>query len=596
MIDASSVVATAARRGRTIATGVVMLVAAWAPVVASQGPAPQRPIPGTFRSDRLGLEYRLHPYRGHYGARLTRPPEPGSPLLAIRRPNGDQTYLEPGDMIVTLDDQIIDGPDDVENHILQTKITFVNVRTGLPERATAMFPNVATAGPGPAPGPAPRPDPGPAPVPGPAVQPGESRRVRALIVIDTETGLAALRSSQMIVEQMLEPLRAEGRCEITLLRGPDATARGLVEAIRSIGDASSDTVFIYYTGHGATDLGKGHTLTFALGPALPRSEIRQELAALRPRLGILLTECCSILDVIPPAKASPAPQGIEPPPDDHVRSTRSLLLRTRGIVDINSSSFEPSEGLNEYSFLGDGGGLFTGALGDVLVRAPFAKLDDNHDGLLTWGEFFPFVRVLVKVRYLDMRINTMKAADQAPRSVPKGAEAMLETIVKQRVQTPQAFALDGPTFLILTGPRFDPGATFSSRKVVDPQAGGEVAGARVDAITDPAVAFGKTLKVGDVVTAVNGRRFPTPALMLERLDAIAPLNQIRYWHPADSAFHEAALADAPLSGDDGPGPGPAPASAPEAPAAPAAPAPAEVRSPAALTPLDREEQDDRRDR
>ena len=216
--------------GLRAATLVLTLLMAWSSVAPAQAPAPQpaiaAPIPGTYRSDRLGLEYRLHPYRGHYGARLTRSPAPGSPLLKLRRPDGSPTYLEPGDMIVTLDDQVIGGPDDVENHVLGTKVTFVNVRTGLTERATAMFPNDA------APAPPPVPDAEPPTVVRPAIGPGESRRVKAVLVVDTATKIDALLGNLAVVRGLLAPLVAEGRCDVTVLQGDDATAGRLVEALR----------------------------------------------------------------------------------------------------------------------------------------------------------------------------------------------------------------------------------------------------------------------------------------------------------------------------------------------------------------------------
>jgi hypothetical protein len=298
--------------------------------------------------------------------------------------------------------------------------------------------------------------------------------------------------------------------------------------------------------------------------------VREEMAALRPRLGVLLTECCSILDVLPPSKMGKAPIPGEAP-DDRLRIARSLLLRTRGVVDINSSSFEPRDGLNEASILSDSGGLFTSAILDSVVNAIFAKLDENHDGLLTWGEFLPLVQAHVKLRYRSVRIGIIEAATLPPSSGTHVAKDMAERLLKQPNQTPQAFALDGPTYTILTGPPFEPGAQFSARKLADPSFSGEVVGARVDAITNADAPFGKALQVGDVVTALNGRNFPTPALMLEQLDAIAPLNKVRVYRPADSSFREINLPPAPPPRDQLPNmPLPAP-SAPGVPTPPDAP-------------------------
>ena len=551
----------------------VALALAIAPASTSRGQAgPQElaPVPGTYRTDRLGLEYRLLPYRGHYGARLMRAPAAGSPFLKLRRPDGSATYLEPGDMIVTLDDQIIDGPADIENHVVRTKVDFVNFRTRRPEVVWAMFPNDARPGPAPRPdpGPAPQPDPGPAPQPDPVPAPppvppsppdtnpgpapavrivpaaGESRRIRAVLVVDTGAKLEALKDNLAMLRVILEPFRVEGRCDITVLTGQQATADGMRSAIRAQGDASGDTLLVYYTGHGLTDLGRGHALNFTRGPHLLRADVREEMAALRPRLGVLLTECCSVLDVLPPSKMGKPPIPGETP-DDRMRIARSLLLRTRGVVDINSSSFDPREGLNEASILSDSGGLFTASIHEAILNAIFDKLDENRDGLLTWGEFLPLVKAQVKLRYRSVRIGLIEAATLPPGAGIHVAKDIAERLLKQPNQTPQAFALDGPTRTILTGPPFEPGAQFSARKVTDPSLGVEVVGARVDAITDADAPFGKALQVGDVVTALNGRTFPAPALMLERLDAIARLNKVRVYRPADSSFREINLPPAP---------------------------------------------------
>jgi hypothetical protein len=57
------------------------------------------------------------------GARLSRYPTANSAFAAHR--------LEPGDMLIDLDDQPIRNTDDVANHRFRTSFRFVNIRTGL---------------------------------------------------------------------------------------------------------------------------------------------------------------------------------------------------------------------------------------------------------------------------------------------------------------------------------------------------------------------------------------------------------------------------------------------------------------------------------
>ncbi len=112
-----------------------------------------------YYSSQLGIYYQLVPYGSNgglnpstgnydpnnppgsggypvqassYGARLTRYP--------VARSASAYLQLEPGDMIVSLDNLPIYGPDDVNNHRFQTSMVFVNVRTSQPQAANIILP------------------------------------------------------------------------------------------------------------------------------------------------------------------------------------------------------------------------------------------------------------------------------------------------------------------------------------------------------------------------------------------------------------------------------------------------------------------------
>ena len=105
-----------------------------------------------FYSAQLGIYYRFVPYNTFggvnpvtgnydpsnppgsttYGARLTRYPVANSAAAYLQ--------LEPGDMVVSLDNLPFYGPDDVNNHRFQTSMVFVNVRTGQPQAANIILP------------------------------------------------------------------------------------------------------------------------------------------------------------------------------------------------------------------------------------------------------------------------------------------------------------------------------------------------------------------------------------------------------------------------------------------------------------------------
>ncbi len=82
------------------------------------GPAPAQEL----FAGNLGMVYTPVRYSdGTFGARVTRPPDAGTPAAALG--------LEPGDVIVMLDGQRFRTPDDVLAHRYQTTVTLVNVRT-----------------------------------------------------------------------------------------------------------------------------------------------------------------------------------------------------------------------------------------------------------------------------------------------------------------------------------------------------------------------------------------------------------------------------------------------------------------------------------
>ena len=76
---------------------------------------------GEYLAGNLGVYYELKPYQATSGARVTRPSVPGSPAASIG--------LEPGDMIVSLDDLPFREPIDLQLHYARTKLVFINIRT-----------------------------------------------------------------------------------------------------------------------------------------------------------------------------------------------------------------------------------------------------------------------------------------------------------------------------------------------------------------------------------------------------------------------------------------------------------------------------------
>jgi len=104
--------------------GILGLSLLAAPSLSGTLSALARQAPESRYSRRLGIFYQLVSYGGSYGAQLTAPPVPGSPLSQA------QAQLEQGDTITHIDNAPLTSVEQLEQHHSQTAIAFVNVRTG----------------------------------------------------------------------------------------------------------------------------------------------------------------------------------------------------------------------------------------------------------------------------------------------------------------------------------------------------------------------------------------------------------------------------------------------------------------------------------
>lgn len=365
---------------------------------------PAEPTEGVYRSERLGIEYQLVEHRGHFAAKIVKVVSTTAPVLWVRMASGLQ-QLEPGDLIVSLDDQVLDSSRDVDNHVDETTVDVVDSRTGQSLRGVMKLP------------------------PAVAVQGGsaaESRTVRALLVIDKASNLAGLDEDRQHVESILQDLRRQGRAQVTVLeRQGEATAQGVQNFFRAQPDASADTVLFYYSGHGATDPRLGHFLAPTIGPRLLRSTLRQEIARLRPRTTIILTDCCSNVVRLPPSVGAAQP-GFE--------TARDLFLRAAGIVDVTAATYDPTTGTEESAWCDPSGGFFTTELNTAVLNHPREDLDRDRDGRVSWTEFAPVLVDATNQRYLRFRTGVLSGeGTNDPRTV--------QALRNQPRQRPQVFSL-----------------------------------------------------------------------------------------------------------------------------------------------------------
>lgn len=143
----------------------------------------------------------------------------------------------------------------------------------------------------------------------------------------------------------------------TLWEGPDARfdlvdmKSKMLTAIDRCPAGANDTIIVFYTGHGASD-DQGHFLMMPDGQnRLHRKTILQHMAAKGPRLAVLITDACNLS--VPSGMGGGGAAAHMISPQRMSPLFESLFIRSRGVVDINSSS----EG--EVAIGAVGGGLLT---------------------------------------------------------------------------------------------------------------------------------------------------------------------------------------------------------------------------------------------
>jgi hypothetical protein len=287
----------------------------------------------------------------------------------------------------------------------------------------------------------------------------EAARVRFLIVADTSAkegdacGLDA-DNFKAVLEAGLKKQKLDGRFTVDVITGRDVTPERVLNHYRDLAVSAQDALVFYYSGHGAFERSRGHLLTFVNGD-LPRSSVLEAMQKHRPRLAVVLSDCCAIYDDPPPGKPTAAPntggpklpglpRGSPPRPKDYTPPTattklahpprpenyrpapptlygpddnliasgeltlftgdgpvtlKSLLAQTDG--ELMRHLFFRHRGLVDingcekgkaaYATTRWGGGLFT--INFLGMQKETAgKYDANRNGVVEWGEFFGALR------------------------------------------------------------------------------------------------------------------------------------------------------------------------------------------------------------
>ena len=191
-----------------------------------------------------------------------------------------------------------------------------------------------------------------------ALDGNDARQLHALIVADTadkNVGPLVDIDGRNFYNLLTDEIPQARRGLVEVLKGASVTKRQLLQKIQELPVEPNDTVFLYFTGHGAYVRERGQVLKMSDGELVLRNEILDLLKGKGARLTILITDACS--NIVEPhvlAQMKEA-EGI-----DH-DVCRYLFFRHRGVVDLHAAS--PGE---EAVALRDTGSLFTNSLISVL--------------------------------------------------------------------------------------------------------------------------------------------------------------------------------------------------------------------------------------
>lgn len=135
--------------------GIGFLAASPSPLAFGQPRGPdverwlnQLPV---WHSSQLGIDYQLAVYMQFYkkralAARVAATTEPGAPATRIRRSDtGEFIMLEPGDLILAMDEIAFYNPADFDGHVRESTIYFRDSRTGFLQSGRTVLPATITA-------------------------------------------------------------------------------------------------------------------------------------------------------------------------------------------------------------------------------------------------------------------------------------------------------------------------------------------------------------------------------------------------------------------------------------------------------------------
>ena len=264
--------------------------------------------------------------------------------------------------------------------------------------------------------------------------------LHALLVFDTNTNLTpAVKLDKKNMLDLLSQTLPADRYTAKILEGGAVTPERVAKYFAEVKPAPNDTLLFYFTGHGsirdggtaADGIDKGFTFELQSDGTpskcpLARADVRKFMEAKKTRLAVLLTDCCSNKESLPPPRRL-TPKKFKPTEGgDPTPLMTSLFFKPSGVADVTAAT-------RDVAVCDDAiGSYFTFAL----CQAAYAH----------GGETLGWKQMLASVQE-----NTKNAHDQALR---KGSAEPLAA--GHRLQTPQALTLPSAVAVARVEPKLDP--------------------------------------------------------------------------------------------------------------------------------------------
>ena len=217
--------------------------------------------------------------------------------------------------------------------------------------------------------------------------------ILAADISSTDAVGGVVASDTYNLRQLIENSVARHRLNIIDLqekrRGNQLTKDDILREIRNLNTNSDDTIFFFYSGHGAFDTAAGQYFALVSQEQILRSEVLDAMKSKRTRLSVLISDCCYNQADLTAKHAPPTPlpqargemKGLRP-------LVEKLFFEAEGVVDMTASEkgtygfIYPSESRVENGV--NKGSVFTWNLRRVLTTEMYASKN--------WEQIFGSVR------------------------------------------------------------------------------------------------------------------------------------------------------------------------------------------------------------